>query len=66
MADTFYGVAVNGTGNVSAVTVDSSTTSSVIELQVTDATAQLTTNKNALLKSLKAIENYIRTASAPA
>jgi hypothetical protein len=65
MADHFYGVSLGAKGPAD-VTFGTSTGSTVIELRVTDATTGLTGNRTELLKSLKAIEQYILEASAPA
>lgn len=65
MADTFYGVSLGAKGPAD-VTVGAATASTAIELRVTDATTGLTGNKTELLKALKAIEQYIVQADAPA
>jgi len=65
MADHFYGVSLGAKGPAD-VTFGTATGSTVIELRVTGATTGLTGNKVELLKSLKAIEEYIIQADAPA
>lgn len=65
MADTFYGVSLGAKGPAD-VTVGAATAGTAIELRVTDATTGLTGNKTELLKAMKAIEQYIVQADAPA
>lgn len=65
MADHFYGVSLGAKGPAD-VTFGTVTGSTDIELRVTDATTGLTGNKVELLKALKAIEEYIIQADAPA
>lgn len=66
MADHFYGVTAPGvSGNPDDVTFGTSTGSTVIELRVTDATTGVTGDKTAILRGLKAIENYIKQADHP-
>lgn len=67
MADHFYGVtAPAANGQASDVTFGTSTGSTVIELRVTDATTGITGDKDAILRGMKSIENYIKQAIHPA
>ena len=65
MADTYYSV-ILGERGPEQVTKGSSTSSEAVELRVADAATGITGNKKELLLCLKAIENYIKRADAPA